>query len=89
MAMRVLALCALPLLSGCLSAAVDLVTLPVKAASTAVGAAGKAVDLATTSQAEADQKRGRAVRLREQCIGEEQRRAARANRRPDYGRCKG
>lgn len=76
------------LLSGCIArTALDVVTLPVKAASTAVGAVGKGVDLATTSQAEADQKRGRAERLREECIGKEDRRADREGRSPDHRRC--
>ena len=51
-------------LSGCVvgtiaSTAVDVVTLPVKVASAGV-------DAATTSQAEADQKRGREIRKAEQ-----------------------
>lgn len=51
------------LLSGCIAqAALDVVTLPVKVAS-------KGVDLATTSQSEADQKRGRAIRQREEKLG--------------------
>lgn len=46
-------------LQGCLAkAALDVATLPVKAAS-------RAVDLATTSQSEADEKRGREIRRRE------------------------
>lgn len=50
-------------LSGCLArTALDVVTLPVKVAS-------KGVDLATTSQAEADQKRGREIRQREERLG--------------------
>ena len=55
--MRVLLLPALALsLSGCLArTAVDIVTLPVKAVSAGV-------DAATTSQAEADEKRGRELR---------------------------
>jgi hypothetical protein len=68
-------------LTGCIArTAVDIVTLPVKAAS-------KTVDVLTTSQAEADQKRGREVRLREECIGKEERRAQRDGRAPDYERC--
>ena len=68
-------------LSGCIvGTAVDVVTLPVKAAS-------KSVDLLTTSQSEADEKRGRAIREREECMGEEQRRAERRGREPDYSRC--
>lgn len=50
-------------LQGCLAkAAVDVVTLPVKVAS-------KSVDLATTSQSEADEKRGRELRKREERLG--------------------
>ena len=59
--MRILILAALPLLlGGCVvgsiaSTAVDVVTLPVKVVSAGV-------DAATTSQSEADEKRGRALR---------------------------
>ncbi|WP_284123867.1 hypothetical protein [Parerythrobacter aestuarii] len=54
-------------LQGCIAAsavgaAVDVATLPVKAAS-------KGVDLATTSQSEADEKRGREIRKREERLG--------------------
>lgn len=50
-------------LQGCLArAAVDVVTLPVKAVSAGV-------DAATTSQSEADEKRGRELREREERIG--------------------
>ena len=45
-------------LSGCLSTATSIVTAPVR-----VGA--KAVDMATTSQSEADENRGRAMRKRD------------------------
>ena len=80
--MRFLMVAALPLLlSGCLArAAVDVVTLPVKVAS-------GTVDALTTSQSEADEKRGRAIRKREECIGREQRRAEREEREPDLSRC--
>ena len=84
--MRILLiLFALPLLGGCVvgtvaSTAVDVVTLPVKAA-------GKTVDVLTTSQSEADEKRGRQIREREECMGEELRRAERRGRDPDYSRC--
>ena len=60
----------LPLaLSGCIvgtvaSTAVDVVTLPVKAVSAGV-------DAATTSQAEADQKRGREMRKAEEQRGKQ------------------
>ena len=71
--MRILILAILPtLLGGCVvsslaSTAVDIATLPVK-----VAAAG--VDAATTSQSEADEKRGRAIRKEEERRGRELRR---------------
>ena len=50
-------------LSGCLAkTAFDVATAPVRVAS-------KAVDLATTSRAEADQKRGREIRKQEELRG--------------------
>ena len=70
--MRVLILPVLPfLLSGCVvasvaGAAVDVVTLPVKVVSTGV-------DAATTSQSEADEKRGREIRKAEETAGKEAR----------------
>lgn len=68
-------------LNGCLvSTAADIVTLPVKAAS-------KTVDLLTTSQAEADEKRGRALRKHEECLGKEERKAEKEKRQPDPSRC--
>ena len=58
-------------LQGCLAkTAVSAVTLPVKVASAGV-------DMATTSQAEADQKRGREIRKREERLGKLER---------DYGK---
>ena len=62
------------LLSGCAigtvaSTAVDVVTLPVKVAS-------KTVDLATTSQSEADEKRGRELRKQDERRAREERRMA-------------
>ena len=57
-------------LQGCLAkTAVDVVTLPVKVASSGV-------DMATTSQAEADQKRGREIRKEEEKRGREARQMA-------------
>ena len=70
--MRVLlALALVPTLSGCVvasvaDAAVDVVTLP-------VDVAAKGVDLATTSQSEADEKRGRELRKAEERAGKEAR----------------
>ncbi len=60
-------------LAGCVSiakTAVDVVTLPVKAASAGV-------DAVTTSQSEADEKRGRALRKAEENYGKRQRAWAR------------
>ena len=69
------------LLPGCLAkTALDVATLPVKAASAAV-------DAATTSQSEADEKRGRKIRERDECIGKEERRARKQKREPDLERC--
>lgn len=64
-----LILCLAPaLLGGCVArTAVDLVTAPVRVA-------GKAVDLATTSQSEADERRGRELRQQDEELGELRRR---------------
>lgn len=62
----ILALAAAPLLSGCISTAAKVVTAPVRIA-------GKGVDMMTTSQSEADEKRGRELRQREQRLGKLQR----------------
>lgn len=62
----ILALAAAPLLSGCISTAAKLVTAPVRVA-------GKGVDMMTTSQSEADEKRGRELRQREERLGKLQR----------------
>lgn len=54
-------------LQGCVAKTLyDVATLPVKVV-------GKGVDLATTSQSEADQKRGQEIRRREERLGELQR----------------
>ena len=77
--MRALILLPLALsLGGCIArTAVDLVTLPVKVV-------GAGVDAATTSQAEADQRRGREIREEEERIG---RLARRCERRPEREEC--
>ena len=63
-----LALGATVILQGCIAkTALDVATVPVRVA-------GKAVDLATTSQSEADEKRGREIRKREEELGKLQRR---------------
>ena len=57
-------------LPGCLAkTALDVATLPVKVAS-------RGVDIATTSQAEADQKRGREIRKAEEKAGRDARERA-------------
>jgi hypothetical protein len=64
------------LVSACLArTAIDIVTLPVKAASAGV-------DAVTTSQAEADRNRGREIRKREERLGKLDRRYRQA-----AGRC--
>lgn len=64
--MRRLALALVPasavMLGGCISTVASVVTAPVKIV-------GKGVDLMTTSQAESDEKRGRALRKREARLG--------------------
>lgn len=67
-------------LSGCLAkTALDVATAPVRVAS-------KAVDLATTSQAEADQKRGREIRKREERLGQLQRQREKLERKCVIGK---
>lgn len=66
---RLLLFAAFPALTGCYTVArtaVDVVTLPVKAVSAGV-------DAATTSQSEADEKRGRELRKAEEEAGREAR----------------
>lgn len=74
--MRMILLVATPLLlGGCIArTAVDIVTLPVRAM-------GAGVDALTTSQAEADQRRGRELREAEEREGREARRREREARR--------
>lgn len=74
-----LAAALLPALSGCLAkAAVGVVTAPVRVA-------GKAIDWTTTSQSEADEKRGREVRKREERLGKLQRTYDKQRRNCDQG----
>jgi hypothetical protein len=65
-------------LSGCVKTLVDVATLPVRAA-------GKAVDLATTSQSEADENRGREIRRREEQLGKLERAYAKQRAKCDEG----
>ena len=68
-------------LPGCIArTALDVASIPVKVASAGV-------DAAITTQAEADQKRGRQIRKQEECIGKEERQARKHDREPDYGKC--
>ncbi len=65
-------------LSGCVArTAVNVVTLPVRAV-------GAGVDAVTTSQSEADERRGRELRREEERLG---RLARRCERRPERAEC--
>lgn len=66
------------LTSGCVGTLVDVATLPVRAA-------GKAIDLATTSQSEADENRGRELRKREERLGKLERSYAKQREKCDRG----
>jgi len=66
------------LLSGCLSTAGKIITAPVRVA-------GSAVDAVTTSQSEADEKRGRELRKREEKLGKVQRQYDKHLRQCDRG----
>ena len=61
------------LLGGCVGTAVGVATLPFKAV-------GAGVDAVTTSQAEADRKRGKAIRKQEEREAKERRREEKAAR---------
>lgn len=78
--MRILAALVMMMgVSGCIaSTAVSIVTLPVRAASAGV-------DAVTTSQSEADEKRGRALRKQEEREGREARRAEKERQRAERG----
>ena len=73
--MKVLALCLMALMtSGCIARlAADVVTAPVKVVS-------KTADVLTTSQSEADEKRGREVRKQEERLGKLSRERDKAER---------
>lgn len=71
---RILAISILIAVPGCVGTVAEVVTAPVRLA-------GKAVDLATTSQSEADEKRGREMRRREEEIGKLERSYTRNVRR--------
>ena len=67
------------ILPGCVAKTlVDVATLPVRAGA-------KAVDLATTSQSEADEKRGRELRKREEQLGKLERAYAKQRAKCDEG----
>ena len=73
--MRILLVAVALLLTGCIArTAVDIVTLPVKVVSAGV-------DAATTSQSEADERRGRELREAEERAGRDARRRERDARR--------
>jgi hypothetical protein len=56
-------------LTGCVSAVTSVVTAPIKIAQLPVKAVSKTADVLTTSQSESDQKRGRALRQKEENLG--------------------
>lgn len=67
------------MVSGCIArTAASVITAPVRVAS-------KGVDLATTSQSEADEKRGRALREREERLGQLDRRYRRYSQQCSQG----
>lgn len=69
----------IPLLSGCIArTAASVVTAPVRVVS-------QGVDWATTSQSEADENRGRALRKREERYGKLEREYRRQSKRCDDG----
>lgn len=75
----VLLVTAMAALQGCVArAAADIVTAPVKIV-------GGAVDMATTSQSEADEKRGRALRKQDERYGQLERSYRKEARRCDAG----
>ena len=68
-------------LGGCIArTAVDVVTLPVRA--TAAG-----VRAVTPDHKKEDEKRGRALRKHDECMGREAHQAQKEGREPDYSRC--
>ena len=73
------AIAASVLVSGCVASVVkDVVTAPIKVGS-------KAVDLATTSQSEADEKRGREIRKREERLGKLERQYGKERKKCEDG----
>lgn len=73
-----LALCSVSLLAGCIGTAAKVVTAPVRVV-------GKTADMLTTSQSEADEKRGRRMREHEEELGKAQRRYEKHMRQCDDG----
>ncbi len=85
--MRVLACLFLLPLTGCLSTAATIITVPIKLVGAGIDVA---VDSATTTQEEADRNRGRALRKQEEADAKaakkaekDRRKAERAAREPD------
>ena len=66
------------MLSGCVSLVSDVVTAPIKIVS-------KTADVLTTSQSEADEKRGREMRKREEGLGKLSRQRDKAREKCDDG----
>ncbi len=66
-------------LSGCVGIVKDVVTAPIKVVS-------KTADVLTTSQSEADEKRGRKLRKKEENLGKLSRKRDKAQRKCDKGK---
>jgi hypothetical protein len=77
--LRLAAPAALVALPGCMTA-VNVVTLPVRVTTKAIGAA-------LPSQKKRDRKRGKALRKYEECLGKEDRKARQEGRAVDSQRC--
>lgn len=73
-----LVLCCAVALAGCVSTVGKIITAPVKITSSAI-------DMATTSQSEADEKRGRAIREYEEDLGKLDRRYQKHLKECDQG----
>lgn len=79
-------LCALPLTTGCVAkSAFDLATMPVRAGGRAIETTADAYDRLTVSDSERDEKRGRAIRHREEQLGKLHREYGRERMRCDEG----
>lgn len=84
---RLAIVAALLILPGCtaVNTVTSIATAPVRAATTAASAGSTLVDATTTSQSERDEKRGRALRLEEERLGQLERNYRRQTMACDHG----